>query len=364
MKTYKTTYFFLFTFLTIISFSLPNYLSANDNKNSLVALPYVYYSPETKIAFGVGSIYSFRNSTDPLKTRPSNMKIAATYTQRKQFIFAFLPEIYLKNESYYIQGSYNFYKYPDKFWGFGNKSSNDAEEDYTPNYFKTFTNIEKQITSGIYIGLRYQFEYITIKKTDDDGVLQDRTILGSEGGTASGLGFIINYDTRNHIYYPNSGEYCQIYTTLFNKNIGSDYEFTLVSIDLRKYYSVFDKHVLALQTFNTFINGNPPFQMMGLLGGSYWMRGYYFGRYRDKNMITFQSEYRFPVYWRFGGVGFLGFGDVADKIKRFQLKEFKYTFGAGIRFTFDKKEKINARLDFGFGKDGNFGFYAMVTEAF
>lgn len=31
---------------------------------------------------------------------------------------------------------------------------------------------------------------------------------------------------------------------------------------------------------------------------------------------------------------------------------------------FNKKEKINARLDFGFSEDGKFGFCAMVVEAF
>jgi outer membrane protein assembly factor BamA len=104
--------------------------------------------------------------------------------------------------------------------------------------------------------------------------------------------------------------------------------------------------------------------MMGLLGGSYWMRGYYYGRYRDKNMVTFQTEYRFPLFWRFGGVAFAGLGDVAPEFKKFNTKTIKWTFGTGLRFTFDAQEKINARLDFGFGNDGNFGFYAMVVEAF
>jgi hypothetical protein len=42
----------------------------------------------------------------------------------------------------------------------------------------------------------------------------------------------------------------------------------------------------------------------------------------------------------------------------------KYSAGFGLRFMFNTVEKINARLDIGFGNDGNFGFYALVTEAF
>jgi outer membrane protein assembly factor BamA len=122
--------------------------------------------------------------------------------------------------------------------------------------------------------------------------------------------------------------------------------------------------VIALQTYDVFISGEAPFQMLGMLGGSYWMRGYYLGRYRDRNMITAQVEYRFPVWWRFGAVGFAGAGDVASDAGKFRADRFKHSVGCGVRFMFDTRERINARLDFGFGSDDNAGIYAMVLEAF
>lgn len=363
----------LIIYLILFSLSLSNLVwaegnnhpdSLKSNHNSLVALPYAYYTPETKIAFGVGGIYSFRPAGSSPKDRPSNLRIALTYTQLRQTMLGFLPEIYIKNESYYLNGNYNYLKYPDKFWGIGNDMPDNAEEDYEPNYFKSYTNFQKQITPGLYIGIRYQYEYISLKETDENGVLPDGTVPGSDGGSASGLGFIINHDTRNHVYYPSSGLYNQIYAVFFGKVIGSDYQFNMISFDIRKYLSVFGSHVLAFQTYNTFIDGTPPLQMLALLGGSYWMRGYFSGRYRDKNMITFQAEYRFPLFWRFGAVGFAGFGDVAREIDEFQMNEFKYTFGVGFRFMFDTQERINARLDIGFGKGRNSGIYALVVEAF
>ena len=363
----------IITYLILFSLTLSNLAwakgnnhtdSLKSNHNSLVALPYAYYTPETKIAFGVGGIYSFRPVGSSPKDRPSNFRIALTYTQLKQTTLSFLPEIYFKNESYYFNGFYGYYKYPNKFWGSGNDTPDSAEENYEPTYFKSYTNFQKRIKPGFYIGIRHQYEYISLKKTDENGVLQHRTVPGSEGGSASGIGFIINHDTRNHVYYPSSGFYNQIYAVFLGKALKSDYKFNLISFDIRKYMPVFDSHVLAFQTYNTFINGSPPFQMLSLLGGSYWMRGYYLGRYRDKNMITFQTEYRFPLFWRFGAVGFAGFGDVAGKINEFQINEFKYTFGFGFRFMFDSQERINARLDIGFGKGKNSGIYVLVVEAF
>jgi len=112
------------------------------------------------------------------------------------------------------------------------------------------------------------------------------------------------------------------------------------------------------------ITNNPPFQLLSLFGGRERMRGYYEGRYRDKNMMVFQMEYRvMPVWWRLGLVGFLGFGDVSNTIKNFKLRDFKYSVGGGIRYLFSREEKMNLRLDFGYGKDSS-GIYITIGEAF
>jgi hypothetical protein len=338
--------------------------SLKKKHTSFVALPYAFYTPETKFAFGGGSIYSFRPVDGSPSDRPSNVRIALTYTQLNQMILALLPEIYLMSERYYFKGFCGYYLYPNKFWGIGNDTPDGAEENYEQNDFESYINVQKRIRPGLYIGLQYQYQYMSPEKLSARGVLRDGTIPGSEAGTASGLGVVINHDTRNHVYQPSTGFYNQFCAVFFGRTVGSDYTFTLLSIDLRKYFSLFGPHVLAFQTYDSFITGEPPFQMLSLLGGSYYMRGYYRGRYRDKNMITFQTEYRFPLFWRFGAVGFAGFGDVAHDIEKFRLNQFKYSLGFGFRFMFDPQEKINARLDVGFGKGENAGIYAMVLEAF
>jgi len=189
-------------------------------------------------------------------------------------------------------------------------------------------------------------------------------IPGSTGTKASGIGFLSTWDSRNNSFYPSSGNYFQLSTTIFNRSLGSDYNFKRIKLDLRKYYSLFSSHVLALQSFFCFQVGNPPFQKMSLLGGEEIMRGYYRGRYRDKNMIAFQMEYRMvPVWWRLGLVGFVGVGDVASRLDRFDLGNLKYSYGFGIRYLLRRKEKLNIRLDFAYG-NGSLGFYIVLREAF
>jgi hypothetical protein len=67
--------------------------------------------------------------------------------------------------------------------------------------------------------------------------------------------------------------------------------------------------------------------------------------------------------WRFGLVGFAGYGDVADKVSHFERKSFKYSVGWGIRYLLNRDEKLNLRLVFGYGK-GSSEFYINFSEAF
>ncbi len=236
--------------------------SPRHKRNSLVALPCAYYTPETKYAFGAGTIYSFRSADSPLKARPSNVRFAVTYTQLHQLIVGMLPELCFRGESWLFNGYYGFYKYPDKYWGIGNDTPESAEEDYEPLCFRSLSSVQRRIRHGLYFGIRYRYEYIDLRETDPDGVLRYGTAPGSEGGASSGVGFIVNHDTRNHVYQPSSGFYNQVYAVFFWRELGGDYTFNLLSIDLRTYFPLFDSHVLALQTLNGFISGDPPFQML------------------------------------------------------------------------------------------------------
>jgi outer membrane protein assembly factor BamA len=338
--------------------------SLRQPRSSFVILPYAYYTPETKIAFGAGSIYSFRSADSPTTDRPSSVRAALTYTQLNQMILALLPEIYLQKERYYYSGFYGYYRYPDTFWGIGGDTPDGAKENYRSNDFESNTTIQRQILPGLFVGPLLQYQYMKVNETSPRGVLQAGAIPGSRGGSASGLGVIVRHDTRDHVYQPSAGFYNQCSAVSFGRAIGSDYTFNVLSIDLRMYRAVFGSHVLAFQTYDSFISGEAPFQMLGRLGGSYRMRGYYLGRYRDSNMITAQAEYRFPVWWRFGAVGFAGVGDVEGDARKFRIDRFRYSLGCGVRFMFDTREKINARLDIGFGDGDNAGVYAMVLEAF
>lgn len=361
--------FFSFLVIGIFIFS-PEIFGQESNKDKdkqktsgLLWLPVIYYTPETKWAFGVGGMYYFRAPGVKLTSRPSNIGVFLVYTLKKQFIVDVTPDFYLKNEEYRLEGNISFSKFVDKFYGIGNETSFDDEENFTSRITRIRIHFLKRLHPKLKFGFRYNFEHNKITEVEEDGKLENKDILGSEGGTASGLGLVMHWDTRDNVFSPSSGNYHQLSATLYRKALGSDYDFTSYNFDLRRYVSLFSSHVLAFQGYVNFISGDPPFQSLSLIGGDETMRGYYLGRYRDKNMIAVQMEYRMPLWKRIGLVGFVGYGDVAAKISHFDLKSFRYSVGFGLRYMFSPKERLNLRLDVGFG-EGTAGVYFTASEAF
>jgi len=334
-------------------------------KIGVVVLPVLFNMPETKWGGGIGGLLTYRPAGSEPSARPSSLYFYAIYTQKKQFSTKWEPEVYLAKEKYLLKGRFIFEKYPEKFWGVGRDVADEREEDYTPRSFVLEASFQKKIwpARNLYLGLLYQFENFKILKTEEGGQLAAGTWPGSSGGTISGAGFIVNWDTRDNVFYPSRGKFWQFSTAFCGSFLGSDFDYTSIKLDLRTFFPALPSHVLGVQALYQAAAGTPPFKSYAKLGGDCMMRGYYSGRYRDKNLLAVQAEYRLPVWWRFGLVGFAGVANVAEKLGGLGLKDLKYSLGTGIRFKVAPKEGTNLRLDFAWGK-GTSGFYFTAGEAF
>jgi outer membrane protein assembly factor BamA len=341
----------------------PENIPEKEKPSGMYLLPFMYYSPETRLAIGALLNYYYRAKEDDASIRPSSIMPSVIYTMNKQILLELSGDFYWKQNTYHLSSYLSYQKFPDKFYGIGNDTPASAEEDYTPLVSIVRLNFQKSVRKGLYVGIQYQFEHHVLQKVQEGGQLADGEIPGSEGGNISGAGVSLNWDTRNNIFYPTGGSFFLVSAEGFPEFLGSDYRFNRYIIDLRKYFPTFPRQAFAVQGFFSSVTGNPPFQMLSLLGGSGIMRGYYRGRYRDKKLMAFQTEYRLPLFWRFRAVGFAGMGDVAGKIKGFRWDEFKYSAGFGLRFILSRSEGIAVRLDVGYGKDTS-GVYFTINEAF
>ncbi|MCP5052626.1 MAG: BamA/TamA family outer membrane protein [bacterium] len=334
------------------------------NKNRIIAAPVVFYTPETSMAFGAGGGYIFRfRGHDPETTRPSAVAPSVIYTLKKQFRAQFSTELYFKNNSYRLNSYTKLEKFPFKFYGIGSDTLEEDEEVYTSKGVTFFFSLLKKLGRGFNIGLQYNLVDWEISETEEAGQLDSGFIAGSSGGTISGVGFVFNRDTRDHIYFPMRGDFFEFNARTHREFLGSTYEFTTLTLDLRKYFTVFSSHVLAVRTLIKSQTGTVPFIELARMGGEFVMRGYFDGRFRDKNLAVLEAEYRMPLSGRFGLVGFTGIGQVAPTLGELGFDNLKPSYGLGLRYLFDKKEKIRIRFDLAFGK-GTSGFYFSVFEAF
>lgn len=328
-----------------------------------IALPFVYYTPETEFAFGVGGFYYFRESDTLINQRASRINLSFTYTTKKQFLVELVPFLYIDNEKYYVEMNLSAGKFPYNFYGVGNNTSEDDEESYTNVFYKAQINFQKKFSDYYRAGIYIDYLNSEFTEVKTGGILDRGNITGSNGGTKLGVGLILSFDDRDNVNYTSTGGFYDARFVVYNKIFGSDYNYVLYKFDFRRFFAIAQDNVLAVQLFGNLIDGEPSFESMSLLGGMYVMRGYYQGRFRDKNLLAAQTEYRLPLFWRVGLTGFIGVGGIAGKIADFSLNNLKYSAGFGLRFMMDKDEKLNLRMDYGFGNNST-ALYFTVSEAF
>jgi outer membrane protein assembly factor BamA len=214
------------------------------------------------------------------------------------------------------------------------------------------------------LGVLYEYQRVFNVDYPAGGLFDQQNVPGRYGYHVSGFGLSLTYDTRNNAFSPDKGTMAQLYFDHFAPLFGSDYQYTNWVIDIRRFVRIFEQQVLAVQVFGSFNTGETPLRSLSYLGGANTMRGYYAGRYRDKNAAVIQAEYRVPLFWRIGAVGFADVGNVGPTLDYINFRHFKYSYGGGLRVALNQKEKLNLRLDYGIAKGSSQGFYLQLGEAF
>ncbi|MDZ7722893.1 MAG: BamA/TamA family outer membrane protein [candidate division KSB1 bacterium] len=246
----------------------------------------------------------------------------------------------------------------------GNDTKEDNEENYTPRIFQVRANMQRKLSAETYVGLKANLKYHKILTIADGEFQSSGDIVGRGTGTASGLGVSLTRDTRNNVFYPSAGTLFKIAVQRFDGLIGSDYDFTRLSADVRSYLRPFQSHIIAINGYASFMTGNPPFHMLSLLGQvgeRNVMRGYYQGRYRDNNILVLQTEYRMPVWWRFGCAVFGGIGDVSHKMSGLKRRRW---FPAGKYYgEFSLTQALyGCPCQLSLGKSAFFGLAEIVVQ--
>ena len=343
---------------------LERYQSQMDRRTRLMAIPALYYTPETGWAGGISGMMLRYPAKGDTITRMSQLQLSAVYTQNRQILTSLGVDLYSKENLWHIEGLIGYYDYPFFFAGIGNGYGENYWEDYTATFPKLTMDFKRLVDTAVYVGLHTHVQQVNMKYVQPGGMLDTGNVVGSDGGLIIGLGVVLDWDTRDFPSAALKGHLLNVEWVEYNSALGSDFDYRRFTVDARKYFSTKSQHTLAMQLLADWRPGEVPFNQMSMIGGQYILRGYPQGLYRDQYMIAMQAEYRSPyvldllgfnVFGSVGGVN-ASIGDVFDYTR--------LSGGAGIRFPIDREKRINFRMDLAWSSDQTNGFYFGVSEAF
>ncbi len=336
--------------ITILLMTLYQLLIA---KVEYIVYPSLGYSDETGIYAG-GLAYLRYGGIENDSTSFKNLIYFSTeVSEKKQYSIHLLPKIHLNNGKFTVLANVKFKHWPSIFYGIGNKHISNVEEEYTKREYDIEFEIRKKITNIWQTAFIYEFTHFQIKKLEESGLLAIGDIPGSEDNITSGVGLNLSYDTRDSDTYPQNGCLYNFKSVLFSDIFASDYSFIRSEIDLRQYLSIFSNQILAFQGYFSTISDEVPFHKMSYLNDI--IRAVTANKFIDRHSIVFRIENRIfpwshPLLKRFGFVTFLETGEVAGSMDEFSLNGFKLSYGVGLRISFLMNDRLNVRLDIGFGE--------------
>jgi hypothetical protein len=345
------------------SFAAPSDTSHTTKKRYLITgLPVLFYTPETRFAFGATGLWLFNFKTDSAFAPKSSVNLSFVYTQNRQVLLSAPFNLFVQNRRYQLYGELGYNSFNYNFYGVGNDKPESYVERYGVEFPRLRLTVLRRLLPGFFGGLRYAFVNFSLFDLDPSGELTAGTIPGSRGGRVSGFGVVMLLDKRDNVFYPSRGIWSELVLYRDDPRFGSSFSYNRLAFDLCKYFHI-RKHILALNLYSMYSDRDLPFFQMAMLGGMKRMRGFYEGRYRDNNALVAQAEYRLMVY---GPLGFTIFGDIGQIAHRYHqlgTGAWRYTYGGGIRLMIDKTQKINLRFDVAVGNRRVLPYFT-VGEAF
>lgn len=326
-------------------------------------LPGPFYTPETELGIGLAAIGLYKINRKDEKERISTLSINGFGSITGAI------GLYVENNTFFLRDRIRFFAdvsivdAPDRYWGIGyeQNSNDDIQEDYTDVTLSVMPKVYIRLLEDLYVGAGFQFIRNRAENTEPGGLFYQDNPYGTTV-ESSGYSLHIMSDTRDYIPNPYEGYLLNLDHFRYKKSLGSDSDYSVTELTLNGYWDIHKENIIAAQGYLRTSHGDVPWSQLSKVGGSKIMRGYWAGRFRDRQMVASQIEYRHHLTGRHGVTAWIGAAIIAPEFDEMDSDEILPNFGIGYRLAF--KYRSNVRLDLGFGKHGEIGFYFNVNEAF
>lgn len=335
-----------------------------DTGSGYVIFPIAFYTSDTSFGGGATAVLYKRQYKLDDEERSDSLAAVFFYTVKNQLLGALVGNKYSSDAKLHYKSTLVVSKFPSDFYGIGNYTDKNDREVFTPFQVKVENILEARLFEKVYAGVVLSQGYYHIWNFGKDGLLNNYINGERHSGIFSGIGFIIDRDSRDDSLVPTKGSLTTLSATTFYPLIFSDYRFTAFQFDHKHYHSIPLKSVIAWEILFNAVSDGAPLNYLPELGSQNMMRGFPAGRYRDNIYLAAQTEWRVPIYWRIGAVLFASAGKVQHSFDEYLFSGVHYSGGAGLRFTLSEKKKINFRFDFGYSSDKSYKLYFNILEAF
>lgn len=302
--------------------------------------------------------------------------------------------------SIFSEGTYGLgsdYNQPIKeSWNFGGvqNSGLSGAQPLNYSYWRMHFTALREMADHLYVGIGYHLDYhykIIDQLLDLD---TEEPVITShyyysfansfdpQSYFSSGTSFNVLYDSRDHTMNPYKGSFLQASYRINIEWMGSTQNYQQLYLETRLYKALSQKmprHLIAFWAIGSFItSGEAPY--LDLPSSSSDMRnrigsGYVASRFRGKEWVTAETEYRFPITKNglLGGVVFASATTTSreqtvvgentfDQLKLFEA--IRPAGGFGVRLMLKRAGRMNLSMDMAFGQNGAKGFYFAVGETF
>ena len=356
-----------------------------------MGIPVVNYSPESTWEFGAAAQGYFRL---PNQERSSIVQLDGTYSLNHQWYINAQGNLYFGNRESGVQDK------GESIWQLQFRA---GYSDRPATYYGTFHEPGFSNEGNVGIGMLrkgtpYQLQrgYVNVQtpiyvgRHTAVGPMADMLIarfdIQNTYTTINplvqlALGVVAQYDSRDNVFYPNSGIFAKLsaaaaWTNKIDIPQGQQATINgLLAADIRQYIPLSHKLVLAWQLKTQLmlsryeISHLTLYPMLPRLGGQDGLRGINSDMFRDDIMMAFQAELRIPIWSIFRGTVFAGVGDVYD-YHNWHWVVPKVSYGVGLRAAINRA-KVNIRFDIArsnvdprWDNISAYSFYLTATEAF
>lgn len=327
--------------------------------------------------FTAGGLLTFSyQRNNPLLSKSSiPFSVGVSTNNSKQI--SIKPTLYGKNDFLHTYAEFWYKDLPDHYWGVGYDKGmqvhqSDSATAYHRKWLRVYAKVVRQFFPNVFAGAVVDVNMTRASNVNARMEEDADFVRTGHRSKNSGLGVSFQYDSRDMSVNAYEGMLMDVTYIHYDKLFRGEHEFDVLELDYRQFASLGYRHVLAWNVKTRWAMGDDvPYTELSQLGSPFDLRGYYWGRFRDKNSAIILMEYRHMFNRRtlnrkgnydspFGFVTWIGSGAITPELMH---DDIYWLPNAGLGVRVEVQPRMNVRVDWGVGKDTRL-FYITLNEAF